>query len=247
MIRFVYKTTNLVNGKIYIGQHTTENIDDGYMGSGVYLRMAFGKRGKENFKCEILKMVDGSKEDLNNAEEYYIKQYKDKVGWGMMYNATEFAGGGWNKGISHPVSEETKKKISEANKGHHHSEETKKNMSEARKGIKLSEETKKKMSEAFKGRPGWNKGIKHTDEARKKMSEALKGHTISEETKKKISEAHKNHPSFSKKVLCIETNIVYPSIGEASRQTGITYQNISGVCREKQKTTGGYHWKYIEE
>ena len=93
MERFIYKTTNLLNGKIYIGQHATENLNDGYLGSGVILQKAFDIYGRENFTREILKMVDGSKEDLNRAEEYYIKLYSDKVGWGMMYNVTKYAKG----------------------------------------------------------------------------------------------------------------------------------------------------------
>ena len=46
---FIYKTTNLINGKIYIGQHTTDNINDRYLGSGVYFLRAVKKYGKKNF------------------------------------------------------------------------------------------------------------------------------------------------------------------------------------------------------
>ena len=115
-------------------------------------------------------------------------------------------------------------------------------MSEARKGHHHSEETKLKMSEARKGRPAWNKDLKgrhHTEETKKKMSESHKGRIFTEETKKKMSEAN------SKKVLCMETKTIYPSVNEASRETGIHVPNISNVCRGIQKTSGGFHWKYI--
>lgn len=58
MLYFVYKTTNLINGKIYIGIHRTSNIDDGYLGSGKLLLQAIRKYGKENFKREIIEFVD---------------------------------------------------------------------------------------------------------------------------------------------------------------------------------------------
>lgn len=61
---FLYKTTNLINGKIYFGVHTTDNIDDGYLGSGTQLGRAIIKYGKENFQREII-------EFFNSIEEAY--------------------------------------------------------------------------------------------------------------------------------------------------------------------------------
>lgn len=49
-----------------------------------------------------------------------------------------------------------------------------------------------------------------------------------------------------KKVLCVETGIIYKSINEAERQTGINQSSISKACRGKLKTAGGYHWKFVE-
>ena len=54
----VYKITNLVNGKIYIGCHVTENINDSYMGSGKAIQDAILKYGKDSFRKEILQCFD---------------------------------------------------------------------------------------------------------------------------------------------------------------------------------------------
>ena len=45
--------------------------------------------------------------------------------------------------------------------------------------------------------------------------------------------------------MCIETEIVYPSINEASRKTGANRQTIADVCNGKLKTAKGYHWKFV--
>jgi group I intron endonuclease len=54
----IYKTTNLLNGKFYIGIHSTSNLKDGYLGSGKRLKYSVAKYGKENFKLDILEFVD---------------------------------------------------------------------------------------------------------------------------------------------------------------------------------------------
>ncbi len=67
MFYTIYKITNQLDGKIYIGAHKTRELDDGYMGSGKYLKAAQKKYGLENFKKKILFMFD-------NPEEMYAKE-----------------------------------------------------------------------------------------------------------------------------------------------------------------------------
>lgn len=103
---------------------------------------------------------------------------------------------------------------------------------------------------------GSNKGA-HSDETKRKISESKKGRKISYETKEKLrismTEERKKKmikasiEKCSKQVMCIETNTIYKSISEASRETGADKSAISNCCKKKKryKTAGGYHWKYV--
>ena len=66
----IYKTTNLLNGKIYVGQHRTSNLDDGYLGSGTKLLNSVKKYGRKNFKVDVLETC--TFEDMNKLEIYWI-------------------------------------------------------------------------------------------------------------------------------------------------------------------------------
>lgn len=70
MYHYFYKITNNINGHFYYGIHSTDNLDDGYMGSGRYLRRAYKKFGIENFTKEIIKF-------FNNREE--LAKYEAEI------------------------------------------------------------------------------------------------------------------------------------------------------------------------
>lgn len=74
---FIYKTTNLINAKYYIGMHSTNNLTDGYLGSGTRLWRSIQHYGKENFKVEIQEfLID--RESLRKRELEIVNEEKLK-------------------------------------------------------------------------------------------------------------------------------------------------------------------------
>ena len=173
MYGYVYLIVNKINGKTYVGQRKTikKCSSDRYMGSGKHLKLAQKKYGIENFEKFLIQYCN-SKEELDKKEIFWIAEYRNRGK--AEYNIANGGQGGATCNGKHR-SEETKRKISEANKGKipcnkdmPRSEETKKKISESHKGKRMSEEAKRKISEA-------NKGKKRTTEQKRKMSEAHKG------------------------------------------------------------------------
>jgi dissimilatory sulfite reductase (desulfoviridin) alpha/beta subunit len=68
MFYTIYKITNIINGKIYIGKHQTKDLNDNYMGSGKHLRHSIAKYGIENFTKEIIDSAN-SLDELNEKEK----------------------------------------------------------------------------------------------------------------------------------------------------------------------------------
>lgn len=120
------------------------------------------------------------------------------------------------------------------------------------KGKKLSEESKNKLSqsrkEKYKNEPFPLTGRHLSEETKKKISKAHQ--FTSEETREKLRELNlgEKNPMFGKpstrrkKVICVETGVVYNSIDEATKITGIS--NIGRSCKYEHMTSGGYHWRF---
>ena len=73
MEHVVYRITNMINGKKYIGKHSTTDVYDGYFGSGIAIKQAINKYGIDNFKKEIICYCD-NEEELKEMEKYHIKK-----------------------------------------------------------------------------------------------------------------------------------------------------------------------------
>lgn len=90
----------------------------------------------------------------------------------------------------------------------------------------------------------------HSEESKKMMSQNRKGkglHRFSEEHKRKIREHHAGG-NAAKRVICVETGIIYQSINDAARDISINKKMISNCCRKvpHYNTAGGYHWMFHE-
>ena len=189
----IYKITNTVNGKVYIGQtrHDAEKtrIRDHLTGKGSrIIKSAIEKYGKDAFTYQILH-DDIIPEFLDTLEIEAIEKFNTVSPNG--YNLRAGGGGG-------SPSEETRRKLSDINKGKTISKETRRKISEAGKGRKVSKQTRRKLSEA-------NTGKKHSEETRRKISKAGKGRTppnkgkpMSEEQRRKISHVKTGKPASNK-------------------------------------------------
>lgn len=142
MLYLIYKTTNLVNNKYYIGKHQTSNIHDDYLGSGIALKSAIKKYGRSLFSKEILFVFDNIV-DMNAKEIELVNE--EVVSSKLTYNrGVGGEGGAHFKNKKH--STETKNAISVKVKGFKHTSDAKLKISEANRRRTLSAETKLKLS-----------------------------------------------------------------------------------------------------
>jgi group I intron endonuclease len=120
MFHFIYKTTNLLNSKYYIGVHSTDVIEDGYLGSGKRLVKAIKKYGKSSFSRKILEIFATRQEAMRREAEIVTESFA------LSNDNYNYAPGGGSTGVGdrHPcfgkhwkLSDETKAKIAESKRG----------------------------------------------------------------------------------------------------------------------------------
>lgn len=234
----VYKITNNLDGKIYVGQ-TTRSIEirwnehkrDAPRRKTHFYR-ALQKYGPDNFLLEILCDCQ-NQEELDKKEIMFVKKLKS-----LSPNGYNHAAG---NGTGH-VSEETKQKMSVAHKGKPKSEEHRGAIRQSLLGKTHSLERKRKNSESHKG--------KHlSNETKRKISKTVTGKKHSKETKRKISNSHKGKKASSKtkEKLSLAKSKTYFLVSPEGEK--ITVSNLFQFCKSLNLNhssmycvTGG-HWK----
>lgn len=212
----IYKHTNKINGKVYIGQTGQEVKARWKGGSGYnkcsYFWKAIKKYGWNNFKHEIL-FNDLTLKEANVIEEFCIAYYKS--------NDPDYGYNLRSGGLNYAPNEMARLHLSEALK------KCNRNLKKENNpmwGRKHSLEAKEKMSKAKQSVFG--------------ESNSFYGKHHTEETKRKLS-INKGIP-----VRCVETGVVYHSATEAEKLTVANRKGIANCCKGKQESCAGYHWEY---
>jgi len=167
----IYKTTNKLNGKIYIGAHKTKNLDDGYLGSGLHLGRSIKKYGVENFEKEILAVFD-NKKDMFEMESVLVNE--DFVEDKSTYNLKLGGQGGFDH-LNDGSPEHIARCIKCGNKSKF------KNALVKQKWLRENDQEwfKKRIQRCnesrikyFQNHDGTFKGKKHTEETKRKIGDA---------------------------------------------------------------------------
>jgi len=166
MYYIIYKITNQIDGKFYIGSHKTSNLEDTYMGSGKYLKYAQAKYGIENFTKEILFVYDNPRSMYEKEAEIVNEDF---LATENTYNLKVGGYGGWDYINSNLTSEFT---IQRAKKGYQASKESMAVYSPVKE--ENVENWKANISKSLKGRPGTFKGKRHKDDTKNIVSQKAK-------------------------------------------------------------------------
>ena len=256
---YIYKITNTINNKCYIGETKQNNIEVRWkqhkntIKNGVgcpALQSAVKKYDIENFKFEILLICFD--EDRYKYEIEYIKKYNSKVPNG--YNILDGGPGGSFEGKKH--SEETKKQMSENMKQKYiNNPELKKEISETHKILMNSEIIKNKISQGMLNSKKYQQMIKdkkirninfHTEETKNKIRESVKKYHNETQHNNIVKHREIMAKSVGVKICQYDLNntliSIFISFADASRQTGIPNSTIK-KCVKDNITNRGFIWK----
>lgn len=259
---FVYITTNLINGRKYIGQkkYRTNRKDDSntYLGSGTIILQAIGKYGKENFSRETVG-VAYSRKELDELEISTIEKH-NAINDRDYYNIAP--GGEGNGGcLAGGNSPQAKKVICIT---------TNKIFDSITLASKYYKCPASRISTNCKGK-GYSSGelngrrlawmyyddyqTASKEDIKKKIERADNNFEPSEETKKLWSKQRRGAgSSTARKVICLTTNEVFDTGKEASLHYGLARSNVNHCCRGEQKTAGKHprtgerlKWMFYDE
>lgn len=220
----VYKITNLINGKIYIGitnqgskVRWCKHCSDSRQGSDFPIHNAIRKYGEDNFQIEVIEVIENEDYDYLKAREVYWVKVYDSYNREKGYNLT--LGGDGTFGRFH--SAETKEKIRQSKIGRKHSKESRHNMSESHKRLEYNHD---EMS------------------SRCKKGNGIRWSNL--DNRKNASLNNKNNKAILQ--IDLEMNIIaeFRSSSEAARCIGKTHQNICKCALGKLPTAYGFIWRY---
>lgn len=234
----IYKVTNKVNSKIYIGKDEASNPS--YYGSGKLIRRAIQLYGKDSFEKEIIEEVE-ERELLCEKEIYWISFYNStdrKIG----YNITK-GGDGGDTLSNHPDLSAIRKKISNTTIGRTFTEEHLANLKKNHPKLTMEEKNMDKTA--------WLISLRESHAKRRgKTLEEIVGEGKAKEIKKHLKEKRQERAElfetpvaqYSKEGELLQT---YKSQVEASKVTGIRQGDISNCIKGRQKVAKGFIWKSI--
>ena len=239
----VYKHTS-PSSKVYIG--VTNNINQRWSGNGrkykgsTRIHNAIKKYGWENFKHEIL-FSGLTKDNAYKKEKELIEKYKST---NPLYGYNLQSGG-----ITGEHNQESKNKISAALKGHHVSEKVKEAVRNAKSICIVCLETGVEYKSAKEASVALN--ICHSSilKAAKGIQESSGGLHFARKEDIQSGNIPKFKPKDKKfrKVVCLDSGIVYENISDASRKTGLSRRSLSYACNGEHKTCGGMRWDFIRQ
>ncbi len=163
MFYIIYKTTNLVNSKFYIGKHQTKDLNDGYMGSGKLLKSAIKKYGIKNFHREILRVCQSEKE-MNILEKVLVVPDRE-----LNYNLCDGGKGGFGYINKNGIGD----KVSAGKKSRKKTDL----ILEEKHGPNWRSVLASKPRKPGGGRPGFFTGKKHSEEWKQNHSSIMRTFT----------------------------------------------------------------------
>lgn len=258
----IYKHTNKINGKIYIGQtcqkpeHRWGKQGQNYTERQPLFYSAIQKYGWDNFEHTII--IDNlTQEEANQQETYWINYYQSNI-LDYGYNLT-------SGGDKTEVSIQTREKLSQKRKDYL-----------TKHPDVLSQMRESSLQAVCKSIICLETGIVYQSAAEASKDTGIDYRDLSACCNHKKYNTHKTHWEFyneeyllednriarikelealayqgrrkgAKQVLCVETGEIFNSATEAGKIKKINFSNICAVCRGDRNIAGGYHWKYVVE